>query len=86
VKDKDRRNFIYETVVYDGGSKEYRVLNLNSGSLYTQIYKEEFEAFEAIKDGEERNGYIVKRIKVDSIKYAFEAIEFVMNLQKVKGE
>lgn len=56
--------FIYETVVYCGRTKVFRVLNLNTGTVYCLEYETLEEAEATIEDGVERAGCIVKYIKL----------------------
>lgn len=56
------RNLIYEVAVFDGRMKDWRVLNLTTGTIYSPRYVTEAEANEAINDGEVRAGATVKRI------------------------
>jgi hypothetical protein len=56
--------FIYETVVYCGRTKVWRVLNLNTGTVYSLDYEEKQQAIDSIEDGKERAGYIVKYIEL----------------------
>ena len=53
---------IYEMPVYDGRTKEWRILNITTGSVYsgTNITMADTEA--AIEDGVERAGHIVRRV------------------------
>ena len=61
-------NYIYETAVYCGSQKEWRILNLNSGTIYSMAYESEELALNAIEDGEKRAGHIVKRISLQEIR------------------
>ena len=54
--------YIYEMAIYDGGLKDWRILNLNSGSFYCTKYKSQQEAEANIKEGELRGGKAVKKI------------------------
>jgi hypothetical protein len=54
---------IFETAIFDGRSKEWRILNLNTASIYTMSYDTEEEALAAIEDGELRGAYTVRRIR-----------------------
>ncbi len=56
------QDYIYEAVVYDGAMKYWRILNLNSLTVYGTHYDTREEADAAIKDGEERAGKIVKKV------------------------
>ncbi len=58
--------FIYETAIYDGRMKNWRVLNLNTGTFYTQEYDERGKAESSIEDGEKRGEYTVKAVPLSS--------------------
>lgn len=59
---------IYEMVVYCGARKVFRILNITTGSIYSMDYETEKEASDAIEDGEERCGDIVKRISIGDMR------------------
>jgi len=59
---------IWETVVYCGRLKEWRILNLLSGTVYSNHYNTREEAYAAIEDGTERDGKIVKRVTLEKIR------------------
>lgn len=62
---------IIETAVYDGRLKEWRVLNLYSGSVYSMRFDTQEEALASIEDGAERlPGEFVKRMKLDDVRLA----------------
>lgn len=46
--------FIYEVPVYDGAKKVWRVLNVNSGTIYSKEFETAEEAYDSINDGEKR--------------------------------
>ncbi len=54
--------YIYETVIYDGALKNWRVLNLNTGTFYSLSYEDEEQAIHSIKNGEKRAGATVQYI------------------------
>ncbi len=56
--------FIYETLVYCGRLKVWRILNLNSATVYSMEYETEELARADIKDGEKRGDRIVKYINL----------------------
>ena len=58
------KQFIYETSVYCGRMKEWCVLNLNSGTVYSKGYATKEESDKTIEDGVERSGMIVKKIEL----------------------
>ena len=62
-------NFIYETVVYCGARKVFRILNLMSGTIYSMDFETQEEAFAAAlkEDGKERAGKIVKVVRLPQI-------------------
>jgi hypothetical protein len=51
---------IFEVVVYDGRMKVFRILNLNTGTVYSYDFETFEEATAGIVNGEERCGRIVK--------------------------
>lgn len=58
---------IYELVVYCGSTKVFRVLNLSSGTVYSNTYNTFDEASASIEDGEVRAGKLVKRTTLEEI-------------------
>jgi hypothetical protein len=60
--------FIYETIVYCGRTKVHRILNLNTGTLYSSEYDNELDARLDIKDGEVRCGKTVKFIDLFTLR------------------
>jgi hypothetical protein len=60
--------FLYETVVYCGRLKEWRILNLLSGTVYSSHYNDREAAYAAIDDGAVRNGMTVKRVTLEEIR------------------
>lgn len=53
---------IYETVVYDGATKVWRIWNITTATVYSGHFDTEAEAYADIEDGEERAGAIVTRV------------------------
>jgi hypothetical protein len=60
--------FIYETAIYDGRDKNWRILNLSTGSVYSSSFPNEQDALDAIEDGENRDGHIVWRVTIAAIR------------------
>lgn len=60
-------NYIYETVVFDGRTKDFRVLNLNTGTVYSLPYKDFDAAVASIIVGEVRGSKTVTYIPLESI-------------------
>jgi len=63
-------DYIYETVVWDGAMKVYRIVNLSIRPdmfMYSMYYDTLQEALDGIEDGVERDGKIVKRISPEHI-------------------
>lgn len=58
---------IFELVVYDGSQKVFRVLNLNTGTVYSCEHESYGAAFTSIDDGAERAGNIVKAVTLEQI-------------------
>lgn len=55
------QEFIYETSIKEGvGLVPWRVLNLNTGQLYSAYYATEQQALNSIKHGDIRNGKTVR--------------------------
>lgn len=67
---------IYELVIYDGGMKNYRILNLATGTFYSTEYETLVEAMTAAKkcDGEVRNDNIVRFTTLAEINNALNAV------------
>lgn len=59
--------FIYEVVIYDGGLKVWKVMNITTGSLYSFEYNTFEEAEASIEDGKGRVGKVVKRVSLSTI-------------------
>jgi hypothetical protein len=58
---------IFETVVYDGRLKEWRIWNICTGSVYSSDFQSEQLAYNAIEHGTERDGKIVVRVTQEEI-------------------
>jgi len=58
--------FIYETPVYCGRTKVWRVLNLNTGTVYSSEYESRAKAMESIEVGVFR-GAVVKAVPVEEV-------------------
>lgn len=70
----DNNNHIYEMPIYDGALKNWRVLNLMSGTFYSNNYENFEDAYNSIINGEKRgtanrqgDHYIVKRITIPEL-------------------
>jgi hypothetical protein len=63
-----QRKYIYEMPVYCGRMKEWRILNINTGSIYSVSYKTEAEAEKDIISGEIRANKEVKAISLAYIR------------------
>ena len=62
-------NTIYETAVYCGRTKVWRILNLNTGTIYVEEFKTNALALAAIEDGTVRGASVVQMIPlVDIVK------------------
>ena len=55
-----RMKRIYEVPVYCGSQKVWRILNLNTGTIYSMDYDTEEQAFANIEEGEQRGDHIVR--------------------------
>lgn len=58
---------IIETVVRDGASKKYRILNLSTGTVYSSSFDSHLEAQDSIEHGQIRAGFLVKFVSLDLI-------------------
>jgi hypothetical protein len=54
--------FVLECPVYDGAGKVWRVLNLNTGTVYSNAYETVHAARKSIAVGEVRGGLTVKAV------------------------
>lgn len=61
------KKFIYEMAVYCGRTKVWRVLNINTGTVYSSEFGTIGEANASIEDGEPRAGLIVKRVTLNEV-------------------
>lgn len=68
---------IYECPVYCGRLKEWRVLNLSSGTVYSVGYKTFEEASDSIDTIHKRNGWEVRRVTVPALAKALDDLEFL---------
>lgn len=59
---------IYECPVYDGRTKEWRILNLNSGTVYSSEFNTEEEASLAINEGVFRSKKSAQVVQKTTIK------------------
>lgn len=64
---------IWETTIYDG--KVWRVLNLNTGVVYSTEYVTETDARHAIPDGEERNHDTVRLVHLHEIREGLRLLQ-----------
>jgi hypothetical protein len=78
---------IYEVPVYCGRLKEWRVLNINTGTVYSCAFKTEEKAFRSIQDGGERGGKIVRRLALETLRYLLEVSGYPVDdgMEFVKG-
>lgn len=58
---------VYETVVYDGATKVFRVLNINTGLIYNMNFKDKAKAEAAIDDGCIRYDMTVKSVSLSDV-------------------
>mgnify|MGYP000381981794 CR=1 FL=1 len=58
---------IYETVVFDGSIKTFRILNLTTGTVYSMNFDTFEEADKAIKRGEVRGQCTVDAVELKDI-------------------
>jgi hypothetical protein len=62
---------IYETAIYC--DKEWRILNLNTGTIYSQLFETEQQALNNIRHNEKRDDHYVFRISLrDICNYLYE--------------
>lgn len=59
--------YIYETVVYCGRLKEWRIWNITTATVYSSSFETQEAAYEAIEDGVVRAGAVVKRVRREDI-------------------
>ena len=55
---------IWETAVYDGAIKKWRIVNLTAGTIYSTEFDTEEGALLAIADGEVRGKETVRMVKL----------------------
>jgi hypothetical protein len=70
-----RKQYIYETAIYDGRYKHWRILNLSTGSAYASEFESEADALAAIEDMKPRAGKIVKRVVLKDIPFVLQMNE-----------
>jgi hypothetical protein len=59
--------YIWEMPVYCGRLKEWRILNITTGSVYSGSHASQESASEAIEDGTIRAGAMVRRVSLREI-------------------
>lgn len=69
-----KTKFIYEMPVYCGRQKEWRVLNLNTGTVYSISYETEEEAANSIKNGEKRGDHSVFALGLFEVRKVLDEI------------
>lgn len=69
----DTVKYLPETTVYDGRYKVWRVLNLNSGTVYSNDHESKEAAAASIEHNTFRAGYIVRRTPFEAIRRVFSA-------------
>lgn len=60
-------DYIFELPVYDGAQKVFRVLNLATGTVYSNEHNTLNEAIKGIEDGKIRAGCEVKFVTLEEI-------------------
>lgn len=65
---------ILETVVFDGSQKVWRILNLNTGTVYASEFDEQVKAIDAIEHGQIRDGQKVQYVSLQLIVETVEPI------------
>ncbi len=63
---------IFETVVYDGAIKDWRILNINTGTVYSKGFDSKQEAIDAVEHGTIRDGLLVQFVSLESIQDKFK--------------
>lgn len=66
--------YLYETAVYDGAMKYWRILNLNTGTVYSSNFPTIEKAEAAIDEDAVRDGKIVKRVAMNDIRFALSVL------------
>lgn len=64
------KRIIYEMPVYCGRLKEWRVLNLTTGTVYSNAYESESEAASKIQHLEARGDATVQRVTLFDVRLA----------------
>lgn len=72
-------NFIYETAVYCGRTKVWRVLNLNTGTVYSVEYESRSLALASIEDGTVRGSAVVKCLTLQEITKTLDDVDLATN-------
>jgi hypothetical protein len=67
--------FIFEMAIYCGRMKEWRILNITTGSVYSMSYDTEADASKNIEDGKVRAGCRVVRVTRADVQHIFEKLE-----------
>lgn len=62
-----KNGYIYEAPVYCGAMKVFRVLNINTGTVYSSNYESLEDAINSIENGEKRAGKIVEGVTLEKI-------------------
>ncbi len=68
------KRFIYEMATYDGARKVWRVLNINTGTVYSGHSETLEEANASIEDGKERAGMIVKMVTLGDVRNGLDKL------------
>ena len=66
---------IYEMPVYCGRLKEWRILNLNTGTIYSMSYETEENAKKDISVGEIRGNRPVVAVSLEQVVSCIELVE-----------
>lgn len=66
--------FIYEMPVYCGKQKEWRILNLNTGTVYSCAYETEEAAANSIENGKQRCGSLVVALEVFEVRRMLDEV------------
>lgn len=65
--------YIYEVPIYDGALKNWRILNLNTGTFYSMKYATQNEAVADIEHLTERAGTTVRRVFLPEVVRALDS-------------
>lgn len=68
------RGCIHEVPVYDGRYKVWRVLNVTTGTVYSEEHQSEYLASQSIEAGQPRNGHVVLRHALSEINGLLDAM------------